>query len=96
MKRLEDCWLGTADSRGQQRGLCRNKKERGVPAPVSLSPVAPVAITSPVVIAVTMAMRLAHANGNAGFAAVDTDAAATTHAISIPRMAMPSTGASPA
>jgi hypothetical protein len=62
----------------------------------SLSTVAPVAIavTSPVV--VTMAMRLADANRDAGFAAIDPDATSAAHAVTISRVAMPATGTGPA
>jgi hypothetical protein len=70
------------------------KKRAGCsPAPLLLSTVAPVAIavTSPVV--VTMAMRLADANGDAWFAAIDADATSAAHAVTISCVAMPSTAA---
>jgi hypothetical protein len=56
------------------------------PAQSVLSTIAPIIVTTAIVIAI--AMGFTYANGNARFAAIDANAAATTDTITIPRMTM--------
>jgi hypothetical protein len=58
------------------------------PAQSVLSTIAPIIVTTAIVIAIAMAMGFTYANGNARFAAIDANAAATTDTITIPRMTM--------